>query len=56
MYAFLHKQLKVSTVVYQQCSSAIAASFWKVGVRRWIERSDFKSENNEQGKCEKAPN
>ena len=42
MYAFLHKKLKVSTVVYQQCSSATVASFWKVGVRCWIERSDLK--------------
>ena len=56
MYAFLHKQQKVGIVVYQQCSSATTTSFRKVGVRCWIERFDFKSENNEQGKCEKAPN
>ena len=48
--------MKVSTVVYQQSSSATAASFWKVGVRYWIVGSDWKSEDNEQGKCEKAPN
>ena len=26
----MHKKLKVSTIVYQQCSSATEASFWKV--------------------------